>query len=130
MFEFSEITKKDMKKCVGISTYMMLDSNEPFNTFVAQLLVRIETTFSPSKLSIEDYILLFSIPRISPLPIVLTTPDDYNLLLECVKKNKDHLAVCMFSKRQRIRSVHIKFITRAGTDTFFRSGRTKKMMTK
>jgi hypothetical protein len=63
LFEASEITKKDMKKRVGTSTYMKLDSNEPFDTFVAQLLVRIERTFLPPKIAIQDYLISFSIPE-------------------------------------------------------------------
>lgn len=132
MFEASENSKKDVKKRVGTSTYMKLDSSEPFDTFVAQLLVRIERTFSPSKLAIQDYIISFSIPRISPLPIVLGTLDDYNLLLERVKKNKDRSACVYVQQKPETKNKvsTYQFITGTGTDRFIRSGRTKKMMMK
>jgi len=127
LFEASEISKKDMKKRVGTSTYMKLDSNEPFDTFVAQLFVRIERTFSPPKLAIEDYIVSFSIPRISPSPITLATPDDYNLLLERIKKNKDHSACVYVQQKTKNKVGTYQFITGDGTDTFRRSERTRKM---
>jgi hypothetical protein len=82
---------KDVKKRISChSTYMKLKNDEPFDTFKAQLLVRIDKHFTPKRLDIADFQVLFSIPRISPMPMILAENDDYQLFLERITKAKDH----------------------------------------
>jgi hypothetical protein len=81
---------KDVKKRISShSTYMKLNNNESFNTFKAQLLVWINKHFTPKRLSLADYQVLFSIPHISPMPMVLAENEDYQLFLEHIAKAKD-----------------------------------------
>lgn len=82
---------KDVKKRISChSTYMKLSNTEPFDTFKAQLLVRIDKHFTPKRLDIVEYQVLFSIPRISPMPMILAENEDYQLFLERIAKAKDH----------------------------------------
>jgi hypothetical protein len=82
---------KDVKKRISChSTYMKLNNSEPFDTFKAQLLVRIDKYFTPKRLDLDDFQVLFSIPRISPMPIILAEDGDYQLFLERITKAKDH----------------------------------------
>jgi len=69
---------------------MKLNNNEPFDTFKAQLLVQIDKHFTPKRLNLANYQILFSIPRISPMPMVLAENEDYQLFLERITKAKDH----------------------------------------
>jgi hypothetical protein len=80
---------KDLKKRTGKNTYMIVNNNEPFDTWNAQLLVKIDKTLNPSKLNIADYEIHFTIPRISPSPLTVSSNDEYANMLERVSKSKD-----------------------------------------
>lgn len=84
--------KKDLKKCVGTNMYLKLDSDEPFDTWKAQLLVKIEKTFNPPRLDFDAYTITFSVPRIQPSAIALTSTEDYDLMLKRTQKNRDSTA--------------------------------------
>ena len=80
---------KDLKKRTGKNTYMILHNNEPFDTWNAQLLVKIDNTLNPSKLDIADYEIHFTIPRISPSPLMVSSNEEYANMLERVSKSKN-----------------------------------------
>ena len=80
---------KDFKKKTGKNMYMVLDSNEPFNTWRAQLLVRIEKTLNPSKLDINNYKIHFTIACISPSPLMVSSEEEFANMLERIGKSKD-----------------------------------------
>lgn len=80
---------KDLKKRTGKNTYMILNNNEPFDTWNAQLLVKIDNTLNPSKLDIADYEIHFTIPRISPSPLMVSSNEEYANMLERVSKSKN-----------------------------------------
>jgi hypothetical protein len=80
---------KDLKKRTDKNTYMTLNNNEPFDTWNAQLLVKIDKTLNPSKLNIDDYEIHFTIPRISPSPLVVSSNEEYANMLERVSKSKN-----------------------------------------
>jgi hypothetical protein len=80
---------KDLKKRTGKNTYMILNNNEPFDTWNAQLLVKIEKMLNPSKLNISDYEIHFTIARISPLPLMVSSEEEYANMLERMGKSKD-----------------------------------------
>src|ERR1700678_1419580 len=63
MFSAKEHSK-DLKKRTGKNTYMVLNDNEPFDTWSAQLLVKINKTLNPSKLNINDYEIHFTVARV------------------------------------------------------------------
>ena len=82
-----------MKKCQGHNLYLKLNSNIPFDTWKAQILVKIDEKMKLDYISYKDYEVSFMIPRISPQPLSITNEDDYNLLCERTQKAKDQQAV-------------------------------------
>jgi len=80
---------KDLKKRAGKNAYMVLNNNEPFDTWRAQLLVRIEKTLMPSKLDIKNYEIHFTIARISPSSLMVVSDEEYVNMLEQVGRSKD-----------------------------------------
>ncbi|KAF8835495.1 hypothetical protein BDN67DRAFT_1015519 [Paxillus ammoniavirescens] len=81
--------KKDMKKRKGSNMYFKLDDDEPYNTWKAQLLVKINEKMSLTMLSFDNYDVSFTIPHVSPSPLAIVLGDDSNLLLEHVRKAKN-----------------------------------------
>jgi hypothetical protein len=92
IFSASENRKTDVKKRSGKNTFMKLDSDESFDTWKAQLLVRIDSLMKPDHLDIDYYEVSFAIPRISPSPINVTSNNDYTMLIERSLKNKEKSA--------------------------------------
>lgn len=80
---------KDIKKQKGHNSYLKLSSDAVFDTWKAQLLVKIDEKMKPDRILYEDYDVSFMIPRVSPLPLNVTEEDDYLLLCECTQKAKD-----------------------------------------
>ena len=88
MFSAKEALK-DLKKRTGKNAYMVLNSNLPFDTWRAQLLVQIENTLKPRELDINDYEIHFTVARISPSPLLVALDEDYLNMLEQVGRSKD-----------------------------------------
>ena len=88
MFSAKEASK-DLKKWTGKNTYMVLNSNEPFDTWRAQLIVQVKKTLKPSKLDINDNKIHFMVAHISPLPLIVASDEEYLNMLEQVGKSKD-----------------------------------------
>ena len=57
---------KEMKKCQIHNSYLKLNSNIPFDTWKAQLLVKIDKKLKLDYISYEDYKVSFMIPHVSP----------------------------------------------------------------
>ncbi|KIK91071.1 hypothetical protein PAXRUDRAFT_150337 [Paxillus rubicundulus Ve08.2h10] len=88
IFPASEF-KKDVKKQKGSNMYFKLDDDEPYNTWKAQLLVKIDEKMSPTMLSFDNYNVSFTIPHVSPSPLAIVSGDNYNLLLKHMRKAKN-----------------------------------------
>jgi len=88
MFSAKEASK-DLKKCPGKNTYMVLNRNLPFDTWRAQLLIQVEKTLKPSKLDINNYEIHFTIACVSPLPLLIASDEEYLNMLEQVGRSKD-----------------------------------------
>ncbi|KIK25261.1 hypothetical protein PISMIDRAFT_9646 [Pisolithus microcarpus 441] len=88
MFPVEELTKDDVKKQCRKSAFLKINSDLPFNTFKAQLLIKISAHLQPNTISFDDYEVSFSIPHISPTPLLVTEEDDYVELIQHVKKAK------------------------------------------
>ena len=77
-------TRREPKK-----SSIQLSADEPWDTFKAQLLVKIDDLLKPSTLSIDDYEILFSIPRVVTKPgYPLASAMDYTILLERSVKSR------------------------------------------
>ena len=68
---------------------LQLSSDEPWDTLKAQLLVKIDEVFKPTTLSIDDYDILFTIPRVVSKPgYPLANATDYCILLDRSAKSR------------------------------------------
>lgn len=88
IFPTSERTK-ELKKQNGKNTFMKLDDDEPFDTWKAQLLVRIDKILQPEKLDFNHYEVNFTIARISTAPMPISCEEEYKDMLERLGKSKN-----------------------------------------
>jgi hypothetical protein len=59
---------------------------------------------SPTMLSFNNYDVSFTIPRVSPSPLAIVSGDDYNLLLERVRKAKNTEATIVVQEKPLTRT--------------------------
>ncbi|KJA25112.1 hypothetical protein HYPSUDRAFT_161274 [Hypholoma sublateritium FD-334 SS-4] len=71
------------------NTFLQLGSKEPWDTFMAQLLVKIDGILNPATIAFEDYAFTFSVPRIHTKATDLTDEDSYSFMVERALKGKD-----------------------------------------
>jgi hypothetical protein len=82
--------KKDAgKRGAAKNTFMQLESTEPWDTVMAQLLVKIDGILKPTTIAFEDYVFSFSVPRVHTKPTDLTDEDSYKFMVERALKSKD-----------------------------------------
>ena len=53
--------KKSVSKCQSVSGHLKLDSDEPWDTLKAQILVKISDALCPAKIDYADYNVIFHI---------------------------------------------------------------------
>jgi hypothetical protein len=89
--------KKPAAKREPKKSSLQLSSDEPWDTLKAQLLVKIDEVFKPTTLSIDDYDILFTIPRVVSKPgYPLASATDYGILLDrSVKSRLVQLSISM-----------------------------------
>lgn len=74
--------KKPATKRTPKTSSLELDTSEPWDTMLAQILVQIDHALKPSNISLDNYSIMFSIPRILSKPgLSLSNSDDYDKLL-------------------------------------------------
>ena len=105
---------KEMKKRQGHNSYLKLNSDIPFDTWKAQILVKIDEKMKLDYISYEDYDVSFMIPRISPQPLSITNEDDYNLLCERTQKAKDQQATVYVQELKAVRLAKVRTIVHVG----------------
>ncbi|KAG2034351.1 hypothetical protein BDR03DRAFT_984454 [Suillus americanus] len=77
--------KKAKTKCKPISTSVNLNSNEPWDTLKAQVLVKMSNVIKPHILNFDDYALTYQIPRVLPKPgLSLITQADFDGMMKRV----------------------------------------------
>jgi hypothetical protein len=72
---------------------MKIQADEPFDTWKAQLLVRIDQAISPTTLDIMHYEVNFSVPRVQPSPMAVSSEEEYNDMVERALRPKE--LICM-----------------------------------
>ncbi|KAG1794193.1 uncharacterized protein HD556DRAFT_1237028, partial [Suillus plorans] len=102
---YAEIKKDDVKKWSGTSTILTLHLDEPFDTFKAQILCKIDKETSPATLSFDNYKAFFSIVRISPKPTSLSDEDDYKELIKCLMKIKEPIVTIYVQELSDLKKV-------------------------
>jgi hypothetical protein len=86
----AEARKTVMSKCIAKSVILKLNSNEPWETMQAQLLVKIDHALCPSHIQYDHYNIKFYITHVIPKPgLSLTSDTDYDLMILKARKLKD-----------------------------------------
>ena len=91
VFPMGENTK-DLKKRCGKGVFLKLSSDRPFDTWKAQVLVKIDATLHPDTIVFEDYEVVFSVPHVSPTPLAITNEEGYAELIQHAMKSKNYEA--------------------------------------
>jgi hypothetical protein len=99
--------KKPVSKRVPKNLSLVLSSSEPWETMEAQLLAKIDTALKPKTLNLNDYNIMFHIPRLLPKPgMTLADKADYSSLLGRVKtmatKNMPTINITIAQKESEI----------------------------
>ncbi|KAG1765075.1 hypothetical protein EV702DRAFT_1204726 [Suillus placidus] len=77
--------KKAKTKCEPISASVNLNSDEPWDTLKAQVLVKISNVIKPRILNFNNYALTYQIPRVLPKPgLSLITQADFDGMMKRV----------------------------------------------
>jgi hypothetical protein len=88
LFSATEMKKPAAKREPKKSS-VQLSADEPWDTVKAQILVKIDDLLKPSTLSIDNYEILFTIPRVVSKPgYPLASATDYSILLDRSAKSK------------------------------------------
>ena len=85
--------KKDPKRCSDSkNTVLHLELEATWDTFLAQLLVKIDMILKPRVIDFKDYFVTFSVPRFHPKVTDLADEDMYKFLVERALQSKDRTA--------------------------------------
>ena len=95
---------KDLKKRTGKNTFMKLDTNEPFDTWKAQLLVRIDKILAPEMLDLANYEVNFTVARISVAPMAISCDEEYIDMLGRVARTRDLTCTIYVQELQQMAS--------------------------
>ena len=95
---------KELKKRTGKNTYMKLDKEEPFDTWKAQLLVRINKMLPPDMLDFANYEVNFTVARISTAPMAISCDEEYTDMLSRVLRTRDLVCAIYVQERQQMAS--------------------------
>jgi hypothetical protein len=88
IFAASELSKPSSKR-VARSASIQLQTDEPWSTIEAQMLVKVSEALNPTYLDFKNYDATFYIPRVLPKPgMALTNNTDYGFLLQRANKMK------------------------------------------
>jgi hypothetical protein len=102
---------KELKKRNGKNTFMKLGSDEPFDTWKAQLLVRIEQKLAPDTLDFANYEVNFTVARISTAPMAVSVDEEYSDMLERVSRSKDLVCAIYIQELQQMASSKVSQCT-------------------
>jgi hypothetical protein len=80
--------KKTVSKRIPVGRRLELQSDEPWDTFQAQILVQIDSALHPSKIQFSDYNISFTIARTVSQPLPLNSVADYSFLVSQATKGK------------------------------------------
>ncbi|KAG0695734.1 hypothetical protein DFH29DRAFT_879839 [Suillus ampliporus] len=101
IFPVAKLKKDDSKKRKGTNTYLKLGLSEPFDTFKAQVLHKINEQTKPQKISYDNYKALYAIPRVSPTPMSLSNEKDYEEFIGRITKAKG-LTASLYMQELRV----------------------------
>ncbi|KAI0039703.1 hypothetical protein FA95DRAFT_1577424 [Auriscalpium vulgare] len=94
IFSAAEMLKAKTKR-EAVNTYMHLASDEPFDTWCAQLLVKVDAACQSKTLDFKNYNVKFSIPRISREPLPVKTTDNYAIMISRASNSRKAVPICV-----------------------------------
>lgn len=89
VFSASQMKKDAGKRGAPKNTFLQLSNEEPWDTFQAQMLVKVDSILKPVSIAFEDYAFYFSVPRIHAKATDLTDEESYRFMIERALKGKD-----------------------------------------
>lgn len=89
IFTLSQMAKDPKKRGDGKTVLMEIGADLVWDTWKAQLLVKISTVLKPAKILFDDYEVTFSIPRIHPKATALSDDSSYKFMVTRASKGKD-----------------------------------------
>lgn len=88
------------------NTFLQLAADEPWDTFKAQLLVKVDGVLNSTTIAFEDYGFNFLVPHIHTKLTDLTDEDSYRFMVECALKGKDPAISITVKPRARSKRYH------------------------
>jgi hypothetical protein len=92
IFTLAQMKKDTKKRGDSKNTVLRLEPEAVWDTFLAQLLVKIDMMLKPKVIDFKNYIVTFSVPRIHPKVTDLADEDMYNFMVERALRSKDRTA--------------------------------------
>lgn len=92
IYSLAQMKKAGKKRGDPKRSVMALKSNEPWDTFKAQTLTRIEKALKPATLGFDDYKFTFTVPRIQKTTD-LEDEESYQFMVGCAVRSADPSAV-------------------------------------
>jgi hypothetical protein len=93
IFSITQMKKEAKKRGDVKSISLELSSSLEWDTFKAKILSKVDSILKPASISIDDYIVTFTIPRIHPKVTSLDDEDAYKFMVGWASKSKDPNAV-------------------------------------
>jgi hypothetical protein len=92
IYTVAQMKKDPKKRGDSKNTILCLEPDTIWDTFVAQLLVKIDMMLKPKVIALKDYAVTFSVPRIHPKVTDLADEDMYKFMVERALRSKDRTA--------------------------------------
>ena len=92
IYTVSQMKKDPKRRGDSKNTVLHLEPEATWDTFLAQLLVKINMMLKPRVINFKDYFFTFSVPRIHPKVMDLADEDMYKFLVERALRSKDRTA--------------------------------------
>jgi hypothetical protein len=92
IFTLAQMKKDPKKRGDSKNTVLRLEPEAIWDTFLAQLLVKIDMMLKPKEIDFKNYVVTFSVPRIHPKVTDLADEDMYKFMVERALRSKDRTA--------------------------------------
>jgi hypothetical protein len=94
--------KKPVSKRIAKGHTIQLGADQEWDTLRAQMLVKISASLNPKVLDLDNYSILFHIPRCVPKPgISLAKPEEYNVMIAQAIKTKNLMVYLSIMQQEK-----------------------------
>ncbi len=92
---------KSEKRRTYLTSFVKMDSDEPFDTFKAQALVKISDKLKPDLLSYDNYDVAFAIKRHYPQKYNLNSDEDYGVSSSVLPSTRTPIITITIIEKER-----------------------------